>query len=82
MSEIFFIIVVLWIIANAAAPTIIVLNLDEDWNFSFVNPIVIYDNLLVNWFGAWLLAIVLNVLLPTVSIPYWIYKICTVGRND
>lgn len=49
-------------------------------NFSFVNPIVIYDNIKVNWFGAWLLAVVCNVLLPVVAIPYWIYKICTVGR--
>ena len=54
---------------------------DTGANFSFVNPNVIYKKLEVNWFGAWLLAIVCNVVLPAVAIPYWIYKACTVGRN-
>lgn len=57
-------------------------SVDSDANFSFVNPIVIYNHIRVNWFGAWLLAIVCNVVLPTVAIPYWIYKVCTVGRKD
>lgn len=50
-------------------------------NFSFVNPIVIHNNIKVNWFGAIALAVIFNVLLPAVSIPYWIYKIFTVGRK-
>ena len=49
-------------------------------NFSFVNPIVIHNNIKVNWFGAIALAVIFNALLPAVSIPYWIYKIFTVGR--
>ena len=53
----------------------------DEFNPSFVNPIVIYNDIKVNWFGAWLLAIVCNVALPSVAIPYWIYKICTVGRK-
>ena len=50
-------------------------------NFSFVNPIVIYNKIKVNRSGAIALTVILNVLLPAVSIPYWIYKIFTVGRK-
>lgn len=51
-------------------------------NFSFVNPIVIYENIEMNWVGVTLTTIILNVLLPTISVPYWIYKLLTVGRKD
>ena len=49
--------------------------------FTFVNPKVIYKNLHVNWFGTMLLTIIFNILLPVISIPYWIYKLCTIGRK-
>lgn len=49
--------------------------------FSFVNPKVIYRKIRVNWFGVILLTIVFNACFVIVSIPYWIYKICTVGRK-
>ena len=48
--------------------------------FSFVNPNVIHKNVKVNWFGAYILAIVFHIILPLPSLTYWIYKICTVGR--
>ena len=51
-------------------------------NFSFVNPIVIYKNIKMNWVGVILTTIILNILLPAVSVPYWIYKLLTVGRKD
>lgn len=72
----------IWIITNITAPVILALIAAEGCgNFSFVNPVVIYNNIRVNWFGAWLLAVVCNICLPTVAIPYWIYKVCTVGRD-
>ena len=49
--------------------------------FDFVNPFSLYKNIEVNWFGAFLIAIILNLLFPLISISYWIYKICTVGRK-
>ena len=49
-------------------------------NFSFVNPIVIYNKTKLNWFGVAVLTVIFNILLPVISIPYWIYKIFTVGR--
>jgi len=69
-----------WGAINATALFLLLLLCCEGANFSFVNPMVIYDNIAVNWFGAWLLAIVFNILFPVIAIPYWIYKICTVGR--
>lgn len=70
-----------WIVVNILALAILAIMSVDGANFSFVNPIVIYDSIRVNWFGAWLLAIVCNVALPVIAIPYWIYKICTVGRE-
>lgn len=70
-----------WIIVNLLAWFVLGIALGNDFSPSFVNPIVIYDKIKVNWFGAWLLAIVCNMALPAIAIPYWIYKICTVGRD-
>lgn len=49
--------------------------------FSLVNPKVIYKEIPVNWFGVILLTIIFNVCFVIVSVPYWIYKICTLGRK-
>lgn len=70
-----------WILINIATLFLLTLvSVNGDANFSFVNPVVIYDKIKVNWFGAWLLAVVCNICLPAIAIPYWIYKVCTVGR--
>ena len=70
-----------WITANVLAWFFLAIMSVDGASPSFVNPIVIYNSIKVNWFGAWLLAIVCNVALPVVAIPYWVYKICTVGRD-
>lgn len=69
----------LWIAINLICFLIVIFT--EGSNFSFVNPIIIYKNLEVNWFGAILLTIIFNAFFPIISIPYWIYKLCTVGRK-
>lgn len=69
-----------WIVINIVALTGIFMFCIDGANFSFVNPIVIYNKIKVNWFGAIVLAVIFNILLPAISIPYWIYKIFTVGR--
>ena len=51
------------------------------YGFSIVNPMVIYNNIKVNWFGAVILAIIINIFLPAIAIMYWMYKLCTIGRN-
>ena len=69
------------VVLNCGVLFIILVPMCGVGNFSFVNPKVIYKNIKVNWFGAWLLAVIFNILLPLVAIPYWIYKLCTVGRK-
>ena len=73
-------IVGLWIAINILALIILIILSFEGANCSFVNPKVIYKNMNVNWFGAWLLAVVFNICFPIIAIPYWFYKLCTVGR--
>ena len=48
----------------------------------FLNPCFIYQKVRVNAFGAIMLALFYNVLLPIPSVCYWFYKICTFGRKD
>ena len=80
MSGLLFQLLDVWIFINAVTLTILLLTCISGTNFSFVNPIVIYNKIKVNWFGAWTLSIMVNILLPIIAIPYWIYKIFTVGR--
>ena len=77
MEELF----AIWIVLNIITVITLLSASADGVNLSFVNPIVIYNKIKVNWFGAWLLAIVCNVVLPVIAIIYWIYKICTVGRD-
>jgi len=46
-----------------------------------LNPLYIYKDRRVNWFGALCLALVFNVTSPVVTICFWFYKLCTVGRR-
>ena len=51
-------------------------------NWYEINPKEIwrqYDN--INIFGCIVLTIVLNLVCPIVSVCYWFYKLCTVGRR-
>lgn len=68
-----------WIVANVLFLIFLTGSIGDGVNCSFVNPVVIYNNIKVNWFGAVLLAIVCNIGLPVAAIPYWIYKLCTIG---
>ena len=47
----------------------------------FVNPLVIYKQTRVNWFGAFFLATLYGVICPIATFIYWLYKLCTVGRR-
>lgn len=53
----------------------------EAEGFEFVNPIYLYNQIRVNWFGAILLALIWNILFAPYAIFYWLYKLCTVGRR-
>ena len=46
-----------------------------------LNPVYIYNDRSVNWFGAVVIALFMNVLCPVISIIYWFSKLCTIGRK-
>ena len=46
-----------------------------------LNPLYIYKDRRVNWFGCFWVTLVFNLLCPAVTICYWFYKLCTVGRR-
>ncbi len=81
MTELLGTIVGVWVGVNILSLFILLLLSVDGANASFVNPKVIYKDIKVNWFGAWVLTILFNVLLPAIAIPYWIYKLFTVGRQ-
>lgn len=56
-------------------------NCIEAEGFEFVNPIYLYNQIKVNWFGAIFLSIIWNILFAPCAICYWLYKLCTVGRR-
>ena len=47
----------------------------------FLNPYVIYKLLKVNQLGAILVCLLFNILCPVLSLGYWFYKLCTIGRR-
>ena len=51
------------------------------FGIEFVNPLVIYKQTKVNWFGAFFLATLYGMMCPICAAGYWLYKLCTVGRK-
>lgn len=47
----------------------------------WINPIVIYNNVSVNWLGCIVLTILTHIVAGPWIIVYWFYKLCTVGRK-
>ena len=45
----------------------------------FVNPIYLKKRFHINWFGAYMLALIFNVIAVSWVICYWVYKICTIN---
>lgn len=72
--------IILYAAINVFVLFITLISCVDGANFSYVNPKVIYNNIKINWFGAWFISIVLNVTLPIIAIPYWIYKLFTIKR--
>ena len=51
------------------------------YGLELLNPIYIYKQLRVNYFGAFWVTLFVNALCPIASFCYWFYKLCTVGRK-
>ena len=49
---------------------------------SIVNPVVIYDAISVNYFGAFVVALIHSICVgPLLTAGYWFYKLCVIGRK-
>ena len=47
----------------------------------WINPIIIYNNVPVNWFGCIVLTILAHIVAGPWVVFYWFYKLCTIGRK-
>lgn len=56
--------------------------LHDTEGFEFVNPVWWYRNYPVNPFGAAMCALGFTIICPVMTICYWFYKLCTVGRRE
>ena len=61
--------------------TIVLISITKSTGLEFVNPNFLYDTGKVMGFGAYFLAIIFNLLNPLLAFFYWMYKLCTVGRE-
>ena len=56
-------------------------SLNSNPSYRILNPFFIYNYHRVNVFGAIVVALFYNLLCPVISMCYWFYKLCTVGRQ-
>lgn len=57
--------------------------IEDDIGWQWINPIVIYQSVSVNWFGCIILTILAHIAAgPIWASLYWFYKLCTVGRKQ
>ena len=70
-----------YIIITAILPLILMFESGFKVGFQWVNPIVIYNNVPVNWFGCIVLTILAHIAAGPWVVFYWFYKLCTVGRK-
>lgn len=70
-----------YIIITTIMPLILMFESEFKIGFQWVNPIIIYDNVPVNWFGCIVLTILAHIAAGPWVVFYWCYKLCTVGRK-
>lgn len=81
ISDVLLTLLVINIISTIIFIFVILSDRNIDSSAHFVNPIVIYKIIKVNWFGAYFIAIIHNICCIIPAVCYWMYKICTVGRK-
>ena len=70
-----------YVIITAILPLILMFGSHLEFGLQWINPIVIYNNVPVNWFGCIVLTILAHIVAGPWVIFYWFYKLCTVGRK-
>jgi hypothetical protein len=71
---------ILWLTAMIVVDFFI----DSAWvcdGLNFLQPNIIYHNTKLNYFGAGVVCLVLNLFYLPMALCYWFYKLCTVGRR-
>lgn len=72
---------IVMIIGYAFINILLLFNLTiEDMEGGF-NPIQVYKDCNVNWFGCAMLVLSAHTLFLIAAIVYWFYKLCTCGRE-
>lgn len=61
--------------------SLIALGNGDEVGLQWINPIIIYNHVPVNWFGCLVLTIAAHVAAGPWVVLYWFYKLCTVGRK-
>mgnify|MGYP003291337553 CR=1 FL=1 len=74
-------IIVGYIVITAVLHLILIFDSYFEVGLQWINPIVIYNNVPVNWFGCIVLTILAHIAAGPWAIFYWFYKLCTVGRE-
>ena len=70
-----------YIIITTIIPAILMFESEFKVGLQWVNPVVIYDNVAVNWFGCIVLTILAHIAAGPWAVFYWLYKLGTVGRK-
>lgn len=73
---------IMWIIFGGAYSLLPYEGYSLLGSFEYLNPLFLYtyhSNL--NWFEVICLALFYNLFCPFITIAYWFYKLCTVGRK-
>ena len=70
-----------YVIITAILPLILMFGSYFEVGLQWINPIVIYNNVPVNWFGCIVLTILAHIAAGPWVVFYWFYKLCTIGRK-
>ena len=72
-----------WVVMTTFISIVVICESHFEWGFQWINPLYIYETVQVNWFGCIVLTILAHLVAgPIISIIYWFYKLCTVGRKN
>lgn len=70
-----------YFIITIVIPVMFMFISNFEYGLQWINPIVIYNNVPVNWFGCIILTILAHIVAGPWACVYWFYKLCTVGRK-
>ena len=70
-----------WIIINIVIVAFFFITCCDTMFLRMFNPLDIYEDIKVNWIGAYLIAIICNIVFTVLAVIYWIWLLCTFGRE-